>query len=541
MAKLERYWSAVAAIRATGTSTNRWVTVTREPDGNLDVHIHTGMLRQLTPEQVADEIRTGLLAALADHRRQYRQLRIDYFGTPLGAEPFHVPIVRPAGRREAGPLMPTDLEQVHVETRALTAYGAERYEDAVTYAALGRYLSAVGAIPAGAWGTLPDISDQLRRDWATALANRIVEARTIHDEMNRMSDGLLQVATDYENTDLDIALTFDVTNRDMLPYLPVADGYSDSIRTRQGGVGVLGPPTYRRLPDDRPTPVIPPDNERLTALQHETLPTTRVVEEPVTISSDGERLGISGGRTTYYEDCLGDRLDEFVQEHRDTLLQLEALLTELGTGQRLPLSDLIVHAWRTQPAIIRNRADLIHSAANTYAELTAEMRAETGRLKLYWEGAAATAFTQYADTTTGYLDRLHEQAAWLAEEGKKAASLLEGLRNAYAATGYERISGLIQALQDYRDQVAGLFSACSNPEKALIDAVAFFTDYLTAAEQRHVQALADLIKIDEQTRHERPDLGTRGHDTVPFPRPEVGTEAWTDQDGWQPTPDHPTQ
>lgn len=96
MAKLERYWDAVAAIRATGTSTNRWITVTRDPDGDIDVHIRSGMLRRLTAEQVADEIRTGLLAALADHRRQYRQLRIDYFGAPLGVEPFQVPAV-PSG------------------------------------------------------------------------------------------------------------------------------------------------------------------------------------------------------------------------------------------------------------------------------------------------------------------------------------------------------------------------------------------------------------------------------------------------------------
>jgi len=437
--------------------------------------------------------------------------------------------------------MPKDLDNLHVETRALAAYGVERYEDAVTYAAVRWYLSAVGAVPAAAWGTLPDISDQLRRDWATAVGNRIAEAGTIHDEMNRMSDGLLQVATDYEHTDLDLALSFDVVNRDLTPYLPVADGYADAIRTRQGGVGALPQPMYPRLPDDQPTPVIPPNNERLTALRHETLPTTRIVEEPIVISSDGEGLGISGGRTTYYENGIGDRLDDFVQEHRSTLLQLEALLTELGTGQRLPLSDLIVHAWRTQPAIIRNRADLFHSAANTYAELTAEMRAETARLKLYWEGAAATAFAQYADTAAGHLDQLRDQAAWLAEEGKKAAALLEGLRNAYAATGYERIGTLIQALQDYRNHVAGLFSACSNPEKAIIDAAAFFTDYLTAAEQRHVQALADLIKIDEQTRQERPDLGTRGHDTIPFPRPEVGANAWTDHHAWQPAPDRPTR
>jgi hypothetical protein len=32
-----------------------------------------------------------LLAALADHRRKYVQLRVDYFGSPVGAVALQVP------------------------------------------------------------------------------------------------------------------------------------------------------------------------------------------------------------------------------------------------------------------------------------------------------------------------------------------------------------------------------------------------------------------------------------------------------------------
>ena len=88
MSKLDRYFDAVAGIRATGTSTDGWVTVTRDPDGEIDVRIRPGMLHHCTDDQVAAEIRTGLIAAVADHRRQYRRLRIDYFGTALGAKPL---------------------------------------------------------------------------------------------------------------------------------------------------------------------------------------------------------------------------------------------------------------------------------------------------------------------------------------------------------------------------------------------------------------------------------------------------------------------
>lgn len=91
MALFDRYQQDVEAIRATGTSSAGWVTVTREPSGQLDVRIRPGLLRTCPREEVAAEIRSGLLAALADHRRQFRQLRIDYFGGPLGVSLFDPP------------------------------------------------------------------------------------------------------------------------------------------------------------------------------------------------------------------------------------------------------------------------------------------------------------------------------------------------------------------------------------------------------------------------------------------------------------------
>lgn len=101
MGKLERYFEDVAQIKAEGVSTNGWVKVVRERDGDLDVDIRPGMLRRCSPDEVAWEIRTALLAAVADHRRQYRQLRIDYFGSPIGAELFTPVELQHGGRQES--------------------------------------------------------------------------------------------------------------------------------------------------------------------------------------------------------------------------------------------------------------------------------------------------------------------------------------------------------------------------------------------------------------------------------------------------------
>jgi hypothetical protein len=266
----------------------------------------------------------------------------------------------------------TDPRTLRVESRQLVAYGCERYEDSVVYHAVTRYLADIGAIPVGAWGTLP-VSDQLRRAWGTALENRLDEAITARDEFQRVSDALLQVVTDYEGTDLAIATSFDLQNRDLGPYLPAADGYVTQVRTRRGGNGILmapGDSDERYVPE--PAVVIPADNDRLRATRQETLPSTRVVDqptavEPVTIGGLVEEILVgkredhpfwgekglwgesttSGGRTVHYEHGEDDRLNEFVQRYHGELLQLEALLTAFDNGQRLPLSDLIIHAWRS--------------------------------------------------------------------------------------------------------------------------------------------------------------------------------------------------
>lgn len=438
--------------------------------------------------------------------------------------------------------MTADRSALRVETQALVGFGVERHEDAVACSAVRRYLTDVGSIPAAAWGTLEGISAKLGRDWAIALGNRITEAAVIHDEMERMADGLVQIAADYEGTDLDLATDFDLMNRDLLPYLPLGDGYGAHVRVRPGGAGILAAPRRSQLPGDQPLLVIPDGNERLAATRGERLPRTRVVEEPLVIgSTDGNDITISGGRTTYYDNGEGDKLDTFLQEHRSTLLQLEAILIELGTGERLPLSDLMVHAWRSAPGVIRNRSDLVHSAANTYRELRADLDGELKNLKLYWEGSAAAAFGHYADSAMAYLNDVAAQAQWLAEEGKKAATMLEGLRNAYASLGYQHIGTLIEALKSYLGAVNGLFSACANPETALLDVVHTFVSYLLDAERRYVEEMSDLVQIDEQARRERPDLGTRAHDTTPFPRPEVGGDAWADRGHWLPRPDRPAR
>ena len=91
MANLRTYREAVDRIRATGRSPGQVVTVTREPDGEIDVWIRPGTLHRLTDDEIAAEIRAALLDAVADHRRQFIEVRNRHFGSPLFATPFVPP------------------------------------------------------------------------------------------------------------------------------------------------------------------------------------------------------------------------------------------------------------------------------------------------------------------------------------------------------------------------------------------------------------------------------------------------------------------
>jgi hypothetical protein len=109
----------------------------------------------------------------------------------------------------------------------------------------------------------------------------------------------------------------------------------------------------------------------------------------------------------------------------------------------------------------------------------------------------------------------------------------------YQAVTHGNIGNLIRAMTEYFDKVNAAFSACANPEKSFLDVVDDFIGALSQAEAAHVGALAELIKIDEQVRRERPDIGSRGHDVTPFPRQDIGADAWSDPDGWIPAPNRP--
>src|SRR5687768_9381522 len=84
-------------------------------------------------------------------------------------------------------------------------------------------------------------------------------------------------------------------------------------------------------------------------------------------------------------------------------------------------------------------------------------------------------------------------------------------------------------------------AACSLAEEKLVAVADEFISFMIESERRAIALAADLIKIDEQERKERADLGTRSHDALRPPASAVGTDVWTDRHGWAPHPKRPTR
>ena len=91
----------------------------------------------------------------------------------------------------------------------------DRPEDAWVCHAIIGHLADVAAIPPQAFGTIPEYSDAYRADWASLVAARTTECRTIRDERWAVGSTLIQIAADYTNTDIraayDIGLTVDAS------------------------------------------------------------------------------------------------------------------------------------------------------------------------------------------------------------------------------------------------------------------------------------------------------------------------------------------
>jgi hypothetical protein len=81
------FTDAMNQMEVNGRSARQLVTVRRSTGGKITVRVATGALNRLrNADEVAEEIRSALAAALVEYDRQYFALRWQFFGSRLGDE-----------------------------------------------------------------------------------------------------------------------------------------------------------------------------------------------------------------------------------------------------------------------------------------------------------------------------------------------------------------------------------------------------------------------------------------------------------------------
>ncbi|MGA8117202.1 MAG: hypothetical protein WCA46_26510 [Actinocatenispora sp.] len=422
-----------------------------------------------------------------------------------------------------------------VEVEALIANGRERYEDSYTCDTLNWFLQFCADVPATAWGRF-DWSDRWSKDWHTAAEAREDEARTARDVQGHTGAALYQVAADYSHTDIDISLTFDISDQNaaLRPWLAALHGNGGGGTVHPGGK-VDPPAPYS---GGNYTVAIAPENpdepsDVNTRMQYAFLDHSLNQDQLI---APGTVTPLMRARETLLNTPGCRALWTFINEHYPELQQAEEILAQYGMApDNSPARDFIDDAKDAVPGIIINRAELVGVVKNEYDELTADMVSDTDNLKAYWYSpGGATAYFTHANTLIKYYQSLSEQAGWFHDEGKKAGNAIDSLQLAYSKVGYDLIGDVIDRLEAYLDALDDITSNIDDPVKALASAVSAMGKAMLSKWQQANSDAQSTLQISEAAQDDAPDLGDTTHGPVPFPESGVPNNGWKHPDQWSP-------
>lgn len=420
------------------------------------------------------------------------------------------------------------MAKLDASVEALVTSGRERYEDAITCDAIRQFIIQAGDIPADAWGEMP-WTGRWRADWATARDARVTEATTIRDRLGETGAALVQVASDYAHTDINVALNFDISeqNAALQPYL-------DAVRKSNGltvhAGGHAGGPQYY---DGGQVKVTPPGGNTADAIKLQWMQYDHALNQ-AEITSPGTVTPTMKARQ-HFDSPGRSELWKFVNEHYETLTKAENIVNGNGEGlSKNPSTDFIdpaIHAW---PQVIMDRADLMHVAARMYTEMKQEMGPETQYLMSYWDSPAGSgAYNLYATNLENYLDTCAQQCTWLGDEGVKAGKGIDKLMLAYAQAGYEKIGIIIEQLQAYEDAMESISGSVDDPLKALTAALGAMADIMLSAWKAQNDEAQSTLNLAATVQDNAPDLGSSAHSAQPFPE-SAGLDGWKRGNNWQP-------
>lgn len=423
----------------------------------------------------------------------------------------------------------TAIDKLSVDPAALAAYGRERCEDAwVCHAVIG-YLADVAAIPAQAFGTIPEYSDAYRADWASLVEARTTECRTIRDELWAVGSTLIQIAADYANTDINAAYDIELTVDALAQYVDASLLGQPELVIDQKGM-IASPFLYE---PHRPETL----SAEVAVIRNEPLAVMTVDDTPTIATS----TGFGGPERTFTTGLDNDELHRFLFTEYRTLAEIEYVMEQFGVPNERPLSQLMIHAWVSSPTIIGRRAELIALASESVRERMKDFAAATTELERHWsspKGGASDAFYAHAGRMAEYMGYLADEILWLAERGLAYQFVLQDLRGSYAGAGAGNIAEAKAALTEYGEAVGSLVDPC-NEKKDLYDAMVTFASAVEGVKNTKYRTISDLAQIQrDQFKNDYLylDKGSLSHQEArKLPESIIYNDDWKNPKGWRPS------
>lgn len=250
--------------------------------------------------------------------------------------------------------------------------------------------------------------------------------------------------------------------------------------------------------------------------------------------------GFSGQTRTFTTGLDDDALHQFLSSEYPALAEIEYVMGEFGVPNELPMSQLMIHAWVSSPAIIGQRATLTAKASEGLKERMQDFSASTGELERHWSspsGGASDAFYAHAGRMAEYMGYLSEEILWLAEHGLAYQHILQQLRSAYAATGSAQIGEVKTALTEYGDAVGALIDPC-NEKKDVFDALVKFASAIEGVKNTEYKSISALATVQQELDRNTYLFLTKGSLNHQEPRklPEsiIYNDGWKNPKGWRP-------
>lgn len=383
--------------------------------------------------------------------------------------------------------MTSPYEGFKAETKALVENGNNRLEDALACEAARLFLAEVGSVPRAAFGEIEEYSQIWHNDWNTQFTARCAELASIRDALWNAGCGLLKVAGEYEDTDVEAAFiigdTWSIGTTTLGGYLdPLLSHFSgitfrpgEPFPTDYGSASSANPLTGGdTLTFPHVTGDVLPTYTQETTIERQALDDAWVWEGDRHWPWEGDFWEYQGRPTidmpkvtiTATPGAENDALVDFVgrQDQGWALVLSETIIDLEGGDANRPMRDMIVPVWTASPTLFANRHTLLNQLWGPLPEILDRVKNNTGRLRTYWEGAGASAYlgtdgSGLAPMIAEYLAGLIARIEWFVQRCKVVETTLAEIRDGYATSALADVKAANAANDEYLQAIRATLSS----------------------------------------------------------------------------------